>query len=116
MIEWQKQAQNESILESAQIERMFMNVPRDVLYTSAERRFDHMLEQGALEEVRSLPPLDLAQPLMKAIGVPEILAHLKGEMTLDEAKTKAKTATRNYIKRQMTWFRGQMKGWANLDI
>ena len=116
LIEWQKQAQKESILQTVNIERIFMNVPREELYARAESRFDHMLEQGALEEVRSLPPLDPAQPLMKAIGVPEILAHLKGEMTLDEAKTKAKTATRNYIKRQMTWFRGQMKGWANLDI
>ena len=116
LIEWQKQAQNESILESVEIERMFMNVPRDILYTRAERRFDLMLEQGALEEIRALPKLDPVQPLMKAIGVPDILAHLKGELTLDEAKIKAKTATRNYIKRQMTWFRGQMKGWANLDI
>ncbi len=111
LIDWQKQAQHESILQGANIERVFMNVPREELYARAERRFDYMLEQGAIAEVQSLPDIDPAQPLMKAIGVPELLAHLKGEITLDEAKTKAKTATRNFIKRQLTWFRGQMKAW-----
>ena len=111
LIEWQKQAQNESILQGANIERVFMNVPREELYARAEARFDQMLEQGAVAEVRSLPDIDPAQPLMKAIGVPELLAHLKGETTLDEARIITKTATRNYIKRQMTWFRGQMKAW-----
>jgi tRNA dimethylallyltransferase len=112
LIEWQKDAQQKSILQGVVVERIFMNIPRDELYARAERRFDQMLEQGALDEVRALPTLDPAQPLMKAIGVPELLAHLRGELTLEEAKTKAKTATRNYIKRQMTWFRGQMKVWA----
>jgi tRNA dimethylallyltransferase len=111
LIEWQKQAQNESILQGANVERLFMNVPREELYNRAERRFDQMLEEGAIDEVRSLPNIDPAQPIMKAIGVPELLACIKGEITIDEAKTNAKTATRNYIKRQMTWFRGQMKAW-----
>ena len=111
LIKWQKQAQNESILQGANIERVFMNVPREEIYARAEARFDQMLEQGAVAEIRSLPDIDPAQPLMKAIGVPELLAHLKGEITLDEARIKTKTATRNYIKRQMTWFRGQMKAW-----
>ena len=111
LIEWQKQAHNESILQDAKIERRFIDLPREELYTRAERRFDQMLEQGAIDEVRSLPILKPTQPLMKAIGIPELLAHLKGEITLDEAKISAKTATRNYIKRQMTWFRGQMKAW-----
>ena len=111
LIEWQKQAQLESILQTSNTERIFVNLPRDELYLRAERRFDQMLEMGALEEIRSLPALNTAQPLMKAIGVPELLAHLKGELTLEDAKIKAKTATRNYIKRQMTWFRGQMKQW-----
>ena len=111
LIEWQKEAQLESILKTAKIERIFMNVPREELYVRAERRFDAMIEQGALDEIRALPKLDNAQPLMKAIGVPELLAYNMGELTLEDAKNKAKTATRNYIKRQMTWFRGQMKNW-----
>ena len=48
---------------------------------------------------------------MKAIGVSELSAHLRGEISLAEATARAKTATRNYIKRQMTWWRGQMKHW-----
>ena len=111
LIEWQKIAQQESVLRDCNVERIFMNVPREELYARAGRRFDTMIEQGAVEEIRALPNLDSAQPLMKAIGVPELLSHLKGELSLEDAKTKAKTATRNYIKRQMTWFRGQMKNW-----
>jgi tRNA dimethylallyltransferase len=61
--------------------------------------------------VAALPPLDPMKPVMKAIGVPELQAHLRGEMTLAEAATAAKTATRHYIKRQTTWWRGQMKHW-----
>ena len=111
LIEWQKLAQKDTILRDVNIERIFMDAPRDELYARAERRFDQMMEQGALDEIRSLPPLNPSQPLMKAIGVPELLAHLQGEFTFEDAKSKAKTATRNYIKRQMTWFRGQMKQW-----
>ena len=111
LIEWQKIAQQESVLRDCNVERIFMNVPREELYARAGRRFDTMIEQGAVEEIRALPNLDSAQPLMKAIGVPELLSHLKGELSLEDAKTKAKTATRNFIKRQMTWFRGQMKNW-----
>ena len=111
LIEWQKQAQEDSILNGRNIDRIFISVPRDELYRRAEKRFDQMLEQGALNEIRDLPKFDPKQPVMKAIGVPELLAHIKGELTLEYAKTTAKTATRNYIKRQMTWFRGQMTGW-----
>jgi tRNA dimethylallyltransferase len=111
LIEWQKKAQNESILQHITVERMFMNVPREELYARAERRLDAMIEHGALDEIRVLPHMEPTQPLMKAIGVPELLAHIKGELSLEDAKTKAKTATRNYIKRQMTWFRGQRKNW-----
>ncbi|MDE2445389.1 MAG: tRNA (adenosine(37)-N6)-dimethylallyltransferase MiaA [Alphaproteobacteria bacterium] len=111
LIEWQKKANESSILQDANITRIFMDVPRDELYARAERRIDQMLAQGALDEIRALPPLDLAQPLMKAIGVPELLAYIKNEITLEVATTKAKTATRHYIKRQLTWWRGQGKHW-----
>jgi tRNA dimethylallyltransferase len=69
------------------------------------------MEQGALNEIQALPPLPPAQPIMKAIGVPELQAHLRGELSREDAITNAKTATRNYIKRQLTWWRGQMKNW-----
>ena len=70
-----------------------------------------MMEQGALDEVEALPPFEPSRPVMKAIGVPQLLAHLRGEISRDDAVRDAKTATRHYIKRQMTWWRGQMKGW-----
>jgi tRNA dimethylallyltransferase len=85
-----------------------------VLYARADARFEIMLGQGALDEMRHLPKLNASQPLMKAIGVPELGAHLRGEISLDEARTKAQTATRQYIKRQLTWWRGQMQGWEEI--
>jgi tRNA dimethylallyltransferase len=111
---WQALAQNAAFLNENNTERLFVNVEREVLYTRAERRFDLMMEQGALDEVKALPPLPVAQPIMKAIGVPELRAYLNSETSLDDAITSAKTATRNYIKRQLTWWRGQMKGWQSV--
>ena len=111
LIEWQRRAQQQSILQNTIVERHFINLPRDELYVRAERRFDQMLQQGAVGEVHDLPPFHPAQPIMKAIGVRELQEFIKGERKLEDAAISAKTATRNYIKRQMTWFRGQMKGW-----
>jgi tRNA dimethylallyltransferase len=108
---WQEQGKTQGALRDVDVERIFIDLPREELYARAERRFDLMLEQGALEEVRALPVVDPRKPMMKAIGVPELMAHIAGVMTLDEAREKAKTATRNYIKRQLTWWRGQMKSW-----
>ena len=109
--QWQAQAQDNGFLNQINVERLFVDVPREELYARAERRFDAMMEHGALEEVAALPPLSPMQPIMKAIGVPELQAHLRGELSLEEAVVLAKTATRQYIKRQLTWWRGQMKGW-----
>ncbi len=111
LLDWQREGQEQAPLEGVEIERIFMDVPRDELYARAEHRFDQMLRAGALEEARALMGLDPDLPVMKAIGVPELIAHLKGETTLDEARSQAKTATRNYIKRQLTWWRGQMAHW-----
>ncbi len=79
------------------------------LYGRCDRRFALMLEHGAVEEVRALVARDLdpALPVMRAIGVPEIAAHLRGDLTLDEARSRGAQATRNYAKRQYTWFRHQ---------
>ncbi len=109
--QWQAQAKDNGFLNRFNVERLFVNVPREELYARAERRFDAMMQQGAMEEVAALPDLPAAQPIMKAIGVPELLAHLRGEITQAEAVVLAKTATRQYIKRQLTWWRGQMQGW-----
>ncbi|WP_230374418.1 tRNA (adenosine(37)-N6)-dimethylallyltransferase MiaA [Pontivivens ytuae] len=80
-------------------------------------RFDQMLAEGALEEARAaLPGWDPARPSAKALGAPELIAHLRGELTLDDARDRAVTLTRQYAKRQRTWFRNRMKDWRVLDI
>jgi len=106
---WHAAASQSAVLADAAIERVFIEVPRAELYARAEARFDRMLAAGAMDEVRALLDADPALPMMKAIGVRELSAHLRGKIGLDEAVTAAKTATRHYIKRQLTWWRGQMK-------
>ncbi|WP_158043949.1 tRNA (adenosine(37)-N6)-dimethylallyltransferase MiaA [Skermanella pratensis] len=84
--------------------------PRGALYAACDRRFDAMMERGALDEVRALLELGLSPglPAMKALGVPELSAYLRGEGGLEDAVAAAKTATRRYAKRQGTWFRHQL--------
>ena len=90
--------------------RLYVVEPdRAALAGRIDRRFDAMIGQGAIEEARALGRLDLdpALPAMKAIGVRELLAADRGEIALEEAAERAKAATRQYAKRQMTWFRNQ---------
>lgn len=108
---WQSEAEEHSVLCNVGVERFYMNVPRDDLYARADNRFDEMMKQGALAEVKALPKLDPSFPLMKAIGVPQLRDYLAGQSTLAEAITLSKISTRQYIKRQSTWSRGQMKQW-----
>jgi tRNA dimethylallyltransferase len=115
LADWQAQSRASGFLSQINVERFFVNVPREDLYARAERRFDVMMEHGALDEVAALPDLEAAQPIMKAIGVPELQDHLRGLTTREEAVALAKTATRQYIKRQLTWWRGQMQDWTLVD-
>jgi tRNA dimethylallyltransferase len=82
---------------------------REELYARCDLRFAGMLECRAIPEVEALLArgLDPALPVMRAIGVPEIAALLRGERTLEEARSRGAQATRNYAKRQYTWFRRQ---------
>jgi tRNA dimethylallyltransferase len=77
-----------------------------------DRRFAGMIEMGAMEEVRHLLTRDLppSLPVMRAIGVPEICRHLRGELDRDAMIAAGQLATRQYAKRQRTWFRGQELG------
>ena len=75
-------------------------------------RFDAMLALGALDEVRqNLPRWNPGLPSMRAIGAPELMAHLGGDMTLQQARDAAIIASRQYAKRQRTWFRARMRDW-----
>lgn len=96
--------------------RLVVEAPKAWLTPRIERRFDLMLEAGALEEARAnLTTWNPAHLSAKAIGAPELIAHLKGEMTLDEAREAAIVATRRFAKRQRTWFRARMAGWERLS-
>ena len=90
--------------------------PRPALYARCDARLHAMVREGALEEVRALIArnLDPALPAMKAVGVREFAAHLRGETSLEAAVEAAQQETRRYAKRQITWMRGQMAGWPRL--
>jgi tRNA dimethylallyltransferase len=89
---------------------------RSALYTAINRRFAVMMTDGAVEEARGLMlrGLDPDLPAMKAIGVPSLVAYLRGEMKLDAAVEQACRDSRRYAKRQFTWINGQMKAWPRL--
>jgi tRNA dimethylallyltransferase len=92
--------------------RLILMPPRPALYATLDRRFDAMIQAGALNEVRALIALGLdpGLPAMKALGVRDLASHLQGDVPLPTAIDAAKQATRRYAKRQMTWFRHQMPG------
>jgi tRNA dimethylallyltransferase len=94
---------------------LLLDADRDWLADRISRRFDLMLANGALEEARSnLARWHRAQGATKAIGGAELIAHLGGQITLEEAKSRAVIASRQYAKRQRTWFRARMSGWTTL--
>jgi tRNA dimethylallyltransferase len=115
LADWQVHSRADGFLSQINVERLYISVAREELYARAERRFDLMMEQGAVDEVAALVELADTQPLMKAIGVPELLDHIRGRTTRDEAVVLAKTATRQYIKRQLTWWRGHMAEWTVVE-
>jgi tRNA dimethylallyltransferase len=89
---------------------------RDWLAARIDSRLKTMVDTGALDEVRAeLPHWDPARASARAIGAPEFVAHLRGEIPLDQALDLAQAATRQYAKRQRTWFRSHMQGWLGID-
>jgi tRNA dimethylallyltransferase len=94
--------------------KVFLMPDRDELMRRIDVRFDAMIAAGALDEVRALAAraLDPALPAMKAHGVPWLIRHLNGEIALEEAMDGAKRDTRQYTKRQATWFRNQLPDFA----
>ncbi|HEY2132207.1 MAG TPA: tRNA (adenosine(37)-N6)-dimethylallyltransferase MiaA [Acetobacteraceae bacterium] len=86
---------------------VLLDPPRPALRAAIAARFAGMVRAGALEEVRALMALKLdpALPAMRAHGVPELAAHLRAEITIEEAMRRAEQATGQYTKRQATWFR-----------
>ena len=111
-------AGTEPVLAPERTVRVFVTLERAELVSRIEARFGAMLESGALDEVRALAArnLDPLLPAMKAHGVPWLIRHLKGEISLDEAAAGSIMDTRRYAKRQHTWFRGQMQNWALVPV
>jgi len=94
-----------------------LDPPREALYARCDARLEAMVAAGALDEVQALMArsLDPALPAMKAVGVRELAAHLRGETDLPAAIAAAQQETRRYAKRQLTWMRGQMADWPRID-
>jgi tRNA dimethylallyltransferase len=111
--DWQED-EAPAILDISRAAKIFLMPDRDALLRRIDVRFDGMIAAGALDEVRALAArnLDPELPAMKAHGVPWLIRHLSGEMTLTDAAAGAKRDTRQYTKRQATWFRNQLPEFA----
>ncbi|MHB9879227.1 tRNA (adenosine(37)-N6)-dimethylallyltransferase MiaA [Pacificimonas sp. ICDLI1SI03] len=108
LADWQEETAG-GIRAEVEAEVHLIDLPRADLFARCNTRFDAMVQAGGMEEVRALAERQLSPdaPVMKAIGVPPLLAYLRGEVALDEAVDQAKQDTRRYAKRQQTWFRTQ---------
>lgn len=103
-------------LPVSQTQAFVVDAPKDWLTPRIERRFAKMIDLGALSEARAnranwSPDL----PSAKAIGAAELMAVVDGDMTLEQACEKATILTRQFAKRQRTWFRSRMQGWTSID-
>ncbi len=101
------------------IEKNVITMDRTKLYERCDRRFIMMIQEGnAIEEVRSLMALNYPAsiPVMKSLGVPQIMRYLRQEITQDEMISLSQIATRQFAKRQMTWFRNQCGDWNQLKL
>ncbi len=115
LAEWQA-ATPPPLLPLGRVEALVLRPQVDWLNERIDRRFDAMVATGALDEVAAERPFWTADAAYaRAIGAPELMAHLDGAMPLDAAVAAAKVASRQYAKRQRTWFRSRMGGWRVID-
>jgi tRNA dimethylallyltransferase len=108
ILDWRRES-GTPLVDPASARRILLDPDRRELARRIDRRFDRMLSEGAVDEVKRLLAMNVpaSLPAMKAIGVGEIAAMLRGTIGAEEAAERAKTATRQYAKRQLTWFRNQ---------
>ena len=97
--------------------KVWLNPPRQILYERCNGRLLAMMDQGAMQEVEALLArnLDPELPAMKALGMPELAAYLRGALPLDQAIASAQQATRRFAKRQLTWFRHRLPEALRID-
>jgi len=107
LAEWQGRA---SADEGFRFRTLVLLPPREALHEACDARFRAMVESGALDEARAMRALGLdpSLPATRAVGLRELIRHLGGEIGLEEAIGLAQAATRQYAKRQITWFRNQL--------
>jgi len=107
---WQEQPAI-PVFDNVQFHKFFLSPPREKVYENCNMRFEQMMQEGVLEEIEEMKAMGLSDelPSMKSHGVPELIAYLNGDMTKEDAIWQAQRNTRHYIKRQFTWFRGQLK-------
>jgi tRNA dimethylallyltransferase len=101
------------LLAGKRLCKLFLSPDRVDVHDRINRRFVSMIEASALDEARTLAArgLDPLLPVMRAHGAPALMAHARGEMSLNDAIQRGQADTRAYVKRQFTWFRNQMEGW-----
>lgn len=116
LADWQAETPPPLVAPEA-AQRIVLQMDRDRLARRIARRFDAMLDAGALEEVRQALPLwQPGAQWTRAIGAAELKDHLEGRTTLAEARERAIIATRQYAKSQRIWFRNRMRGWPTLEV
>ncbi|WP_353620419.1 tRNA (adenosine(37)-N6)-dimethylallyltransferase MiaA [Labrenzia sp. CE80] len=115
--DWQAEAQGAPLIRPQEAFRIVLAPPRPWLHARIEKRAGMMLSDAGIAEVRALLELGLPDslPVMRAIGVKEVAEFLSGFCDLEEAGQQLTIATRQYAKRQETWFRNQMADWKRLD-
>jgi tRNA dimethylallyltransferase len=111
---WQRN-EGRPVLDGLSVARVVLDVPRETLRTRIDARFRAMLAAGAMEEALALEDLDPETPAARIIGRRELLALHDGALTEDQAIERAVIATRQYAKRQDTWFRNQLADWTRID-
>jgi tRNA dimethylallyltransferase len=106
---WQDQPREGGLADAVAVKPIILLPPREWLFPQCDQRFAAMIKSGAVGEVRRLLKRGLRRtlPVMQAIGVPALSSHIAGKMTLRDAAITGSQATRNYAKRQYTWFRNQ---------
>jgi len=116
LADWQRQP-GTPVLAGADTLRLLVLPDRDELGSRIDARFDAMLAEGAVEEVRRLLAFGFSDelPIMRALGVAQLAVHVRGDLQLDAAAAAAKSETRQYAKRQATWLRRNMQSWKLLE-
>lgn len=114
LAQWQRDT-GAPLLKDLSLARFVLNPERPLLRARIAERFETMVDQGGLEEALALADLDPALPAAKLLGLRPLIAHVRGELDREAAISLAVTATRQFAKRQMTWFRNRMADYVWID-